>query len=163
MALRNRPAGAGSKPPQAARVKSPGGERCWKRRKQFRQVGLKETNASEPLMTCRNVSYRRRNRDLDFYPASKGWEAPVYCPTGVRHEGGVTLRQASIRNAGTCRSDVKGEIQAVSHREDQSTDAEHRDGNARNRDEGAVMALDRRGVVIRLYTADNPQGDDRHE
>jgi putative transposase len=28
--LRNRPAGAGSKPPQAARVKSPGGERCGK-------------------------------------------------------------------------------------------------------------------------------------
>jgi hypothetical protein len=32
-----------------------------------------------------------------------------------------------------------------------------------DRDEGAVMALDRRGVVIRLYAADNPKGDDRHE
>src|SRR3954447_5838921 len=113
MTLRSRPAGAGSKPPQAAGVKSPGGERCGKRRKQFRQVWLKETNASEPLMTCRNVSNRRRNRDLDFYPASKGWERPAYCPTGVRHEGGVTLGRASIRNTGTCRSDVKGEIQAA--------------------------------------------------
>jgi len=113
-------------------------------------------------MTCRNMLYRRRNRDLDFYPASKGWGKPADCPTDVRHEGGVTLRQASIRNTGTCRSDVKGEIQAVSHREDQSTDAEHRDGNVRSRDEGAVMVLDRRGVVIRLYTADNLQGDDRH-
>ena len=72
-ALRSRPAGADFKPPQAARVKSPGGERWGKRRKKFRQVSLKETNASEPLMTCRNVSYRRRNRDLDFHPASKGW------------------------------------------------------------------------------------------
>jgi hypothetical protein len=68
---------------------------------------------SEPLTTCRNVFNRRRNRDLDFYPASKGWERPAYCPTGVRHEGGVTLGRASIRNTGTCRSDVKGEIQAA--------------------------------------------------
>src|SRR3954465_7645045 len=87
-ALRSRPAGAGFKPPQAARVKSPGGERCWKRRKLFRQVGLEETNASEPLMTCRNVFNRRRNRDPHFYPASKGWTMPADGPTGVRHEGG---------------------------------------------------------------------------
>jgi putative transposase len=67
-APRSRPAGAGFKPPQAARVKSPGGERCWKRRKLFRQVGLEETNASEPLMTCRNVLNRRRNRDRTSIP-----------------------------------------------------------------------------------------------
>jgi len=54
-APRSRPAGAGFKPPQAAEVKSLRGERCWKRRKLFRQVGLEETNASEPLMTCRYV------------------------------------------------------------------------------------------------------------
>ena len=117
---------------------------------------------SEPLTTCRNVSNRRRNRDRHLYPASKGWERPAYCPTGVRHEGGVTLGRASIRNTGTCRSDVKGEIQAVSRRKDQSTNAEHRGGDVRSRDEGAVMALDRRGVVIRLYPADNPRGDDRY-
>ena len=102
----------------------------------FRQVCLKETNASEPLMTCRNVSHRRRNRDLDVCPASKGWEVPADGPTGVRHEGGVTLRQAPIRNTGTCRPDVKGETQAVSHREGPSTDAGHRGGGARSRDEG---------------------------
>ena len=28
--------------------------------------------------------------------------------------------------------------------------------------EGAVTALDQRGVVIRLYAARNPNGDDRH-
>lgn len=154
--LRSRPAGAGSKPPQAAGVKSPGGERCGKRRKQFRQVWLKETNVSEPLTTCRNVSNRRRNRDLDFYPASKGWERPAYCPTGVRHEGGVTLGRASIRNTGTCRSDVKGEIQAVHHRKGLSTDAEHRGGDARSRDEGPVMGLDRRGIVIRFLSGGQP-------
>jgi transposase InsO family protein len=37
----------------------------------LRQVGIKKTNASEPLMTCRNVSKRRRNRDPDFCPAKK--------------------------------------------------------------------------------------------
>ena len=128
----------------------------------FRQVCLKETNASEPLMTCRNVSHRRRNRDLDFYPASKGWEVPADGPTGVRHEGGVTLRQAPIRNTGTCRPDVKGETQAVSRREGPSTDAGHRGGGARSREEGPVTGLDRRGAVIRLYSADNPRGDDLH-
>ncbi len=128
----------------------------------FRQVCLKETNASEPLMTCRNVFYRRQNRDLDFYPASKGWEVPADCPTGVRHEGGVTLRQAPIRNTGTCRPDVKGETQAVSRREGPSTDAGHRGGGARSREEGPVTGLDRRGAVIRLYSADNPRGDDLH-
>ena len=128
----------------------------------FRQVCLKETNASEPLMTCRNVFHRRRNRDLDVYPASKGWEVPADGPTGVRHEGGVTLRQAPIRNTGTCRPDVKGETQAVSRREGPSTDAGHRGAGARSREEGPVMGLDRRGVVIRLYSADNPRGDDLH-
>src|ERR1700745_4384230 len=99
-------------------------------------------------MRCRYVYNRRRKRDRNFDPASRGWKRPAYCPTGVRHEGGVTLRRASIRNTGTCRSDVKGEIQAVSHRKDQRTDAEHRGGGVRNRDEGAVMALDRRDAVI---------------
>jgi len=125
-------------------------------------VGLEETNASEPLMTCRNVFNRRRNRDLDFYPMRKGWAMPADDPTGVRHEGGVTSRQASVRNAGTCRPDAKGETQAVSHREGPSTDAGHRGGDARSRVDGSVMGSDRRGVVIQLYPGGNPRGDDRH-
>lgn len=128
----------------------------------FRQVRLEETNVSEPLMTCRNVFNRRRNRDLDFYPASKGWGAPADCPTGVRHEGGVTSRQASIRNTGTCRPDAKGETQAVSHREGLSTDAGHRGGDARSRVEGPVMGPDRRGIVIQRYPDGNLKGDDHH-
>ena len=125
-------------------------------------MGPEETNASEPLMTCRNVFNRRRNRDLDFCPASKGWAIPADGPTGVRHEGGVTSGQASVRNTGTCRPDAKGETQAVSRREGLSTDAGHRGGDVRSRDEGPVMGLDRRGVVIGLYPAGNPQGDDPH-
>jgi transposase InsO family protein len=70
-APRSRPAGADFKPPQAAKVKSLRGERCWKRRKLFRQVGLETTNASEPLMTCRNVLNRRRNRDPMHIPRAR--------------------------------------------------------------------------------------------
>ena len=128
----------------------------------FRQVCLKETNASEPLMTCRNIFYRRRNRDLDACPASKGWEVPADGPTGVRHEGGVKPDQALVRNGRTCRLDAKGDVRAGGPRKDQRTDARHRGGAARSRVEGPVMGLDRRGAVIRLYSADNPRGDDLH-
>ena len=128
----------------------------------LRQVGLKETNGSEPLMTCRKPR-RRRNRDLIWIPGARVVEMPADCPTGVRHEGGVTLRQASIRNTGTCRPDAKGATQAASRREGLSTDAGHRGGDARSREEGPVMGLDRRGVIIRLYPVDNPNGEDPHE
>jgi len=117
---------------------------------------------SEPLVTCRK-SQNDVETGVNLAPGSKGWGGPADCPTGVRHEGGVTLRQASIRNTGTCRADAKGETQAVSHCEGESTDAEHRSGGARSREEGPVMGLDRRGVVIRLYPAGNPNGEDSHE
>jgi len=60
------------------------------------------------------------------------------------------MRPALIRNAGTCRPDAKREAQVASRHEGQSIDAGHRGGDARNRVEGLVMGLDRRGVVIRL-------------
>ena len=129
----------------------------------LRQVRLEETNASEPLMTCRNVPGDVETGIRTSIPRARVGRCPAYCPTGVRHGGGVTLRQASIRNTGTCRSDAKGETRAVSHREGLSTDAEHRGGDARSREEGPVMGLDRRGVVIRLYPVGNPKGEDPHE
>lgn len=45
-------------------------------------------------------------------------------------------------------SDGKGEITSGSNREDQSTDAEHRDGAARSSDESPVMGPERRGCVV---------------
>jgi hypothetical protein len=47
------PCRGGFKPPQAASVKSRGGERCGKGAPTVRQVRAKKANASEPLMTCR--------------------------------------------------------------------------------------------------------------
>jgi hypothetical protein len=60
----------------------------------------------------------------------------------------VNPDQALLRNAGTCRPDAKGEAQVGSPHESQSTDAGHRGGAARNRGEGPVMGLDRRGCGI---------------
>lgn len=87
---------------------------------------------------------------------------PADGPLGIRHIGGVTLTQASVRNLGTCRPDAKGEIQAEGLRKDESTDAGHRGGDVRSRVEGPVMGLDRRGVIVWLCAAGNPQGEDPH-
>jgi hypothetical protein len=127
----------------------------------LRQVGLKETNVSEPLMTCRKARNDVETNGTWFLRARVG-RVPADCPTGVR-QGGVTLGRASIRNTGTRRSDVKGDTQAVSHRKGLSTDAEHGGGDVRSREEGPVMGLDRRGVVIRLIHLGNPKGEDPHE
>ena len=72
----------------------------------------------------------------------------------------MTLFQALVRNVGTCRPDAKGETQANGLREGESTDAGHRGGVARSRDEGPVMGLDRRGNVVRLCCVDNPHGEE---
>jgi hypothetical protein len=122
-----------------------------------------KTNANEPLKTCRYVQNRRQNQDQDVCPASKGWGEPAYCPTGVRHEGGVSMGPALIRNAGTCRPDAKRDAQAASRREGQSIDAGHRGGDASSMGEGSVMGLDRRGVVIRLQNVGNLQGEDSRD
>ena len=76
------------------------------------------------------------------------------------HEGGVTLNQASMWNAGTCRSDAKGEIQIGGPYEGESTDAGHRGGATRSSDEGPVMGLERRGCVVQLWNEDNRRRED---
>jgi hypothetical protein len=72
-------------------------------------------------------------------------------PSDIRLGGGVNPDQALLWNAGTCRPDAKGEAQAGGPRKSPSTDAGHRDGAVRSRDEGSVMELDRRdcGVLPR--------------
>src|SRR3974390_3373591 len=57
-------------------------------------------------------------------------------------------------------SDAKGEITSGAHREDQSTDAEHRGGAARSRDEGSVMEPDRRSWVVQTRSWDNGQREE---
>jgi hypothetical protein len=90
------------------------------------------------------------------------WAIPADDPIGIRHIGGVTLIQALVRNSGTCRPDVKGEIQVEGLHKDEGTDAGHRGGDACSRVEGPVMGLDRRGVIVWLYAAGNLRGENLH-
>src|SRR6266446_9433863 len=64
MALRGRQSGVDLKPPQAAVVKSNGGERCGNAGTGFRQARLREASASEPSMKCRKRIRRCQNRGL---------------------------------------------------------------------------------------------------
>ena len=76
-----------------------------------RQVCVGKTNASEPLMTCRkrwNVAETRLQR-LAWDEAR---QVPADCPSGDRHEDGVSPALALVRNVGTCRLDAKGDRQA---------------------------------------------------
>ena len=78
-------------------------------------------------------------------------EKPVYCLGGVRHKDGVNLSQALVWNAGTCRSDDKGETQVRGPHEGESTEAGHRGGPTRSSVEVSVMEMERRGWIIWPY------------
>ena len=122
---------------------------------------FRETSVSEPLMTCRKVQ-----DDVETRVNSLTWDKsggrPDFCPDGIRHEGGVTLLQAFMRNAGTCRPDAKGEIQVGGPYEGESTDAGHRGGAARSSGEGPVMGLERRGCVVQLCREANRRREEPH-
>jgi len=71
----------------------------------MRQVRTEETNASEPLMTCRNLkddvktggNLLSRDQPGGYLITAQG---------GIRHTGGVNSVQAPMRNVGTCRPDT---------------------------------------------------------
>ena len=95
---------------------------------------------------CRNELDDVRTGGLTLLQ-DKSQGIPVYWSDGIRHKGSVNLIQALVWNVGTCRPDVKGEIQ-VEKPKNESTDAGHRGGAASSREEGSVMELDRRGCVV---------------
>ena len=74
-------------------------------------------------MTCRKVQNDVETGGNSLTRDESGGR-PDFCPDGLRHEGGVTLDQASVWNAGTCRSDDKGEARIGGPYEGESTDAE---------------------------------------
>jgi len=79
---------------------------------QTRQVSAGKTNVSEPLRTC-----RKRRDVIGTRLQSLAWDKargmPADCPSGDRHEGGVSPAQALVRNVGTYRLDAKGDLQVV--------------------------------------------------
>ena len=106
-------------------------------------------------MNCRNSIDDVETEVGGHFGISRGGDLePGSC--GVRLEGGVNLDQALSRNVGTCRFDAKGESRAGNPRQTVSTDAKHRGRAARSRDEGAVMALDRRGCGVRALAGGQP-------
>ena len=77
-----------------------------------RQVSAGKANVSEPLTTCR----KRRDvieTGLQLLARDEARRMPADCPSGDRHEGGVSPAQALVWNVGTCRLDAKGELQVV--------------------------------------------------
>jgi hypothetical protein len=120
-----------------------------------RQVRSGETSASEPLLTCRNSLDGVETRGKVVAPGMSSGGDLETGPSSTRLGGGVNPDQALLRNVGTCRSDAKGEAQAGSLRKSRSTDAGHRGGAVRSREEGSVMGLDRRGCGVLLKQAAN--------
>ena len=112
-------------------------------------------------MTCRKTLHGVET-GIETLSREAGGAGPVYGSTGVRHEGGVSVIQAWVRNVGTCRPDAKGAAQAGSPRKRQSTEAGHRGGAAHSWDERSVMEPDRRGGVVWGYQAGNSQEEDLH-
>ncbi len=74
--------------------------------------------------------------------------------SGSRCGGGMTSRQAFVRNMGTCRPDVKGE--ALCMLQSESTKAGHRGGLSRSSDEVSVMEMERRGQPVRSRDEGQP-------
>jgi len=65
-------------------------------------------------MTCRKLVDDVKTGG-GLYSGISPRESLADCSGGVRHEGGVSVVQALMRNVGTCCPDVKGEIQVASH------------------------------------------------
>jgi hypothetical protein len=71
-----------------------------------------KTNGSEPLTTCRKprdvieTGFQSLTRD-----EARG--IPADCPSGDRHEDGVSPAQALVWNVGTYRPDAKGDLQVA--------------------------------------------------
>jgi hypothetical protein len=77
-----------------------------------RQVRAGKTNGSEPLATCR----KRRDvieTGLQSLARDEARGMPADCPSGDRHQGGVSPAQALVWNVGTSRLDAKGDLQVV--------------------------------------------------
>lgn len=70
-----------------------------------------EMNESEPSMKCRNgnLILSKPNSECKFgISLDVNWHNRQ---GGSRHKGGMTTKQALIRNMRTCRFDVKGDAE----------------------------------------------------
>ncbi len=151
---RNRPAGGGSKPPQAAPVKSRGGERCGKGVLRGRQVRAKKANASEPPVKC-----RKRSDDVETGEESLTRDQPGGYLLTAQAASGMKAARAWLRLLrGTCEpatsiSGVVGEV-STSAREGGPQAAETARGRVPTRGAGT----DRSIVVMKPGNAGGAKG-----
>jgi hypothetical protein len=114
------------------------------------QVWIKETNAREPLKTCRTLLDDVETEGWDVQ-SGYVWEAtcvlPRWHPAWRRRE----LDLGSWVERGNLFSDGKGEAQRGGPHECQSAKAGNRGGAACSSEEGSVMERERRGCSIQLY------------
>jgi hypothetical protein len=146
--------------PEVRRSRAVRAERRGKRRatEHVRYDPMK-TSASEPPETCRNALDDIKTRAA-FWAWDESGMAPVYCPGGVRHIGGVSAGQAPVRNMGTCRlagerlmvedlqPPLPGKTPSGRSRKGRIPDARHRGGLPGSSDEGSVTELERSGRAI---------------
>jgi hypothetical protein len=112
-----------------------------------RQVRSAKSNASEPLMTCRNsISSTSKLGSGDCPRISmRGSLYPAHAASGIKTaRSQIRLRHGTLEPVAS----MLREKSKRTTREDESTDARHRGGTTRSSDEGRVMRLERRGCVI---------------
>jgi hypothetical protein len=165
VALRRRPAGGGVKPPHAAPVEQAGVVSDEGKAPTRCQVGTRKANVSESLMTCRD-DYQP---DIKTGVSGCSRDEPGGCPlTGQVVSGMKAARArsaASARNLGRQASTLSGWVTARwpgaargsapggGNREALSTVARPAGGPARSSGEAAVIAVERRGRLIRADVA----------
>jgi hypothetical protein len=145
---------AGFKPPQAASVKSRGGERwgqSWEG--YFRQVRSGETSESKPFDDAPIFGKCCLNQGRMGLLGQVRWGLG-YWACGSRRIGGVNPVQAFMRNYGNQCPDAKGEVQVVKamRREYRCRVLGRTSPFERGR---PVMRLEQRGWVKRLHFASN--------
>jgi hypothetical protein len=75
----------------------------------------------------------------------------------------VNPDQALLWNAGTCRSNAKGEVQVGDPCKGKSTEVEHRDGAVRSRDESSEQGWTEGIAVARQVQLANRQREEPHD
>jgi hypothetical protein len=111
------------------------------------EVGFEETSESKLSMKRRNSIEDVETRSGDH---SGNNASGVLKPgsRGVRLEDSANSKQALGWNVGTCRRNAKEKNQVGCPSKDRWTNVRHRDRAIRSSDEGAVIALERRGSGI---------------
>src|SRR3954451_22641834 len=153
VALRSRAAGGGFKPPRAALAEDCCGERSRKRHPARCQVGVRETSASESLLTCRNKDRRHRNRSIAVCSGMSlagARRLARRCPAWRRREPDL-LRPNGTGESAHRHGAPHSDVLVGGARRGSAPVAVRAGGPARSSGEVPVMGAERRGRVVRGF------------